>query len=58
MKDSTFKTLILIAVILYVVSPVDMWPGLLDDIIVVILGAMARKSIAKREYDEYVEYNE
>ena len=46
--DSKFKILVLIALILYVVSPIDALPGPIDDIILCIVYAMSnRKNIGK-----------
>lgn len=41
--DSKFKILVLIALILYVVSPVDAVPGPIDDIILCVVYAMVNK---------------
>jgi uncharacterized membrane protein YkvA (DUF1232 family) len=38
MKNNILKTIILLFVILYVVSPVDAVPGPIDDIIVLLMG--------------------
>lgn len=46
--DNGFKFLILIGVILYVLSPVDAAPGLIDDLIVAVMGIALRKSITKK----------
>lgn len=44
--DSKFKILVLVALILYVVSPIDAVPGPIDDIILCIIYAMSsRKNI-------------
>ena len=37
------KALILVGVILYVISPIDIAPGPVDDLIVVALGLASRK---------------
>lgn len=37
--------IILLAVILYVVSPIDFLPGPIDDVIVVLLGIASQKKI-------------
>ncbi len=42
------KGMILVLVILYVVSPIDVCPGPIDDLIVVLLGVAARKGIAAK----------
>ena len=43
MNSDFLKTLVLVVVILYIVSPLDACPGPIDDIIVAILGIAARK---------------
>ena len=43
------KVLIVVLVILYFVSPVDVAPGLIDDIIVVLMGLAAQKGLSARE---------
>ena len=40
------KGFVLMAVIMYILSPVDTAPGPIDDIIVLMLGVAARKRIA------------
>ena len=42
------KVLILIGVALYVVSPIDLLPGPIDDAIVILLGLASRKRVAER----------
>ena len=44
-KNDIAKTALLILVILYVASPVDLAPGPIDDILVVLFGMAARKKI-------------
>ena len=39
------KVLIIGAILLYIISPVDLMPGPLDDMIVVLIGFAARKKI-------------
>jgi hypothetical protein len=36
--SDVFKGMLFILTILYVISPIDAYPGLVDDIIVVLLG--------------------
>ncbi len=43
------RTLILILMIVYVLSPVDFYPGPLDDILVLILGSVLRNRMEKEE---------
>jgi len=40
------KGLVLMAILMYVFSPVDLAPGPIDDIIVLVLGLASRKQIA------------
>lgn len=42
--NSKFKILVLIALVLYVVSPVDALPGPIDDIILCIIYAMTNRN--------------
>lgn len=46
MDSSFLKTLVLVVVILYIVSPIDACPGPIDDIIVAVLGIAARKRLS------------
>ena len=41
------KGMLLILVILYVISPLDLCPGPVDDFIVILLGVAARKQISE-----------
>ncbi len=43
------KGMIVILMILYVVSPVDLCPGPIDDIIVVLIGMASRKRLAEAD---------
>lgn len=45
MNSSLMKSLIIAAVIAYIVSPVDLAPGPVDDLIVLLLGVAARKKL-------------
>jgi len=42
------KVLILIGVALYVVSPIDLLPGPIDDAIMILLGLASRKRVAEK----------
>ena len=42
-----FRVLILVAVILYVISPVDLCPGPIDDIILAVMTIACRKKLKK-----------
>ena len=44
-SSSLVKAMILILMIIYIISPVDAYPGPLDDLVVLLLGVAARKRI-------------
>lgn len=44
--DGVLKGMLIVLVILYVISPADLAPGPVDDILVVLLGIAAQKRIA------------
>ena len=44
--NSAMKGIIIMAVILYIVSPIDIAPGPIDDLIVLLLGIAASKKIS------------
>ena len=44
--NGLMKGLVIMAILMYIVSPVDAAPGPIDDIIVLMLGLAARKQIA------------
>lgn len=47
MDNGFLKALILVGVLAYIVSPVDLMPGCpIDDIIVFLIGMAARKKVA------------
>lgn len=46
MNSNFLKTLVIVVVILYIVSPIDACPGPVDDIIVAVLGIAARKRLS------------
>lgn len=48
MDNRALKTLILVAVMAYAVLP-DLQPGPMDDLIVMILGYIARKNLSRKE---------
>ena len=51
------RTLILIFMIVYILSPVDAYPGPIDDIVVLIIGMALRKALKKDTYaDDDVYY--
>ena len=43
------KGMILVLIVIYIVSPVDMCPGPIDDLIVLLLGIASRKGIEEVE---------
>ena len=45
MNNSVLKGMILVVMILYIVSPLDACTGMIDDIIMLLLGIAARKKI-------------
>ena len=47
--NNSMKTLILVVVLVYVISPIDAVPGPIDDVIVALLGMAARKHLTATE---------
>lgn len=45
--DGVMKGMLVALVILYVVSPVDIMPGPIDDVLVVLLGLAAQKRVTE-----------
>lgn len=45
------KGMLLVLIILYVVSPVDLCPGPVDDLIVLLIGIAAQKGISANSED-------
>ncbi len=45
MNSSLMKGILIAAVIAYIVSPVDIAPGPVDDLIVLLIGIAARKKL-------------
>lgn len=45
MSNNTLRTLLLVFMILYIVSPLDACPGPIDDIILAVMGVAARKKL-------------
>lgn len=43
------KGIVLLAIIMYIVSPIDAVPGPVDDIIILLLGIASRKRIAEND---------
>lgn len=46
--NNLVKALILVGIALYVVSPIDLLPGPIDDAIVILLGLASRKRVAEK----------
>ncbi len=44
--NGLMKGLVIMAILMYIVSPIDAAPGPIDDIIVLMLGLATRKQIA------------
>ena len=53
--DDKFKFLLLVALILYVISPVDLVPGPIDDIILCLAYVVTRKRIAARTESDVID---
>lgn len=47
--NGVLKGMLLVLMILYIVSPVDAYPGPIDDIIVLFIGLAARKGLSAQE---------
>ena len=45
--NDLMKGLVIMAVLMYIVSPLDVAPGPVDDIIVLLLGIASRKKLAE-----------
>ena len=43
--NNSMKGLLLVLMILYVISPVDLCPGPIDDLLVMLIGSAARRQI-------------
>lgn len=53
--DGKFKFLLLVALFLYVVSPVDLVPGPIDDIILCLAYVVTRKRISGRTESDVID---
>ena len=53
--DGKFKFLLLVALILYVVSPVDLVPGPIDDIILCLAYVVTRRKITTRKEPDIID---
>lgn len=47
--NTTAKILIAVLIVIYVISPVDLLPGPIDDIIVILCGLAANKRIVPND---------
>lgn len=47
--DGVGKGMLIVLVILYVISPIDLMPGPIDDLLVILLGIAAQKRIESAE---------
>ena len=47
--NDLMKGIVLVAVFMYIVSPVDAVPGPIDDVIVLLMGLAARKRLANTD---------
>lgn len=47
--NDLMKGLVIMAVLMYIVSPIDVAPGPIDDIIVLLLGVASRKRLADND---------
>ena len=50
--NTVMKGIIILAVIIYIVSPIDIAPGTIDDILVLLMGIAASKKISTDDYYE------
>ena len=50
--NNAMKGIIIMAVIIYIVSPIDLAPGPIDDILVLLMGIAASKKISSDDYYE------
>ena len=47
--NNLMKGLVIMAVLMYIVSPLDMAPGPIDDILILLLGLAARKNLSSND---------
>lgn len=47
--NNAAKAIVLILVLLYIISPLDLSPGPIDDIIVLLMGLGSQKAFSNRE---------
>lgn len=46
MENGFMKTLVVVLVLLYIFSPVDACPGIIDDVIIALVAVVAQKQLA------------
>lgn len=52
MNKGLLKVLIILGVLAYAISPIDAFPGPVDDLVIIILGVIAnRRIVARKEAD-------
>lgn len=47
--NDLMKGLVIMAILMYIVSPIDLAPGPIDDIIVLLLGLASRKQLVEND---------
>lgn len=47
--NDLMKGLVIMAILMYIVSPIDLAPGSIDDIIVLLLGLASRKQLVEND---------
>ena len=47
--NDLMKGLVIMAILMYIVSPIDLAPGPIDDIIVLLLGLASRKQLTDND---------
>lgn len=55
MNKGLLKVLIILGVLIYAISPIDAFPGPVDDLIVIILGVVANRRIAVRKEADVID---
>ena len=55
MNKGLLKVLIILGVLAYAISPIDAFPGPIDDLIVIILGVVANRRIAARKEADVID---
>ncbi len=47
--NDVMKGLVIMAILMYIVSPIDAVPGPIDDIIIILIGLASRKQIVEKD---------